>query len=135
MPPTQAYDHQETQEIYELVVERHRRVSSVVVSDPEPQEWLAMMADTLLAPSAVDRLLDSTYELVPERRVVSPLPQARTGQQLSAGPRVRCLTPSLVSERRQLERGQQSDRKQPAMKARPRARGPGLISDHPMTSR
>ena len=78
MPPIQAYDHQETQEIYELEVERHRGASSVVVSNPEPEEWLAMMADTLLAQSAVDRLLDSTYELVPERRVVSPPPQART---------------------------------------------------------
>ena len=35
-----------------------------MVSNREPQEWLAMMADTLLAQSAVDRLLNSAYELV-----------------------------------------------------------------------
>ncbi|MGH2449931.1 MAG: ATP-binding protein, partial [Candidatus Limnocylindria bacterium] len=62
----QAYDHQETADLYELVVERHRRASTVVVSNREPKEWLAMMADPLLAQSAVDRLLNAAYELVLE---------------------------------------------------------------------
>jgi len=62
----QAYDHQETQDLYEIVVERHRRASLVVVSNREPKEWLATMADPLLAQSAVDRLLNSAYELVLE---------------------------------------------------------------------
>jgi len=62
----QAFDHQETQDIYELIVERHRRSSLVVVSNREPVEWLATMADPLLAQSAVDRLLNSAYELVLE---------------------------------------------------------------------
>jgi len=35
-----------------------------VVSNREPQEWLATMADPLLAQSAIDRLLNSAYELV-----------------------------------------------------------------------
>jgi DNA replication protein DnaC len=60
----QAFDHQETQDIYELIVERHRRASLVVVSNREPVEWLATMADPLLAQSAVDRLLNSAFELV-----------------------------------------------------------------------
>jgi len=80
----QAYDHQETQDIYELVVERHRRASSVVVSNREPQEWLAMMADTLLAQSAVDRLLNSAYELVLDgesyRRRQKPVPGSKPSQ-------------------------------------------------------
>ena len=62
----QPYDHQETQDLYEIVVERHRRASMVVVSNREPKEWLATMADPLLAQSAVDRLLNSAYELVLE---------------------------------------------------------------------
>jgi len=53
-----------TQDMYEVVVERHRRASMAVVSNREPQEWLATMADPLLAQSAVDRLLNSAYELV-----------------------------------------------------------------------
>ena len=55
-----------TQDVYEVVVERHRRASTVVVSNREPQEWLPTMADPLLAQSAVDRLLNSAYELVLE---------------------------------------------------------------------
>lgn len=62
----QSYDHLETQDLYEIVVERHRRASTVVVSNREPKEWLAMMADPLLAQSAVDRLLNAAYELVLE---------------------------------------------------------------------
>ncbi len=62
----QGLDHQGTQDVYEIVVERHRRASTVVVSNREPQEWLATMADPLLAQSAVDRLLNSSYELILE---------------------------------------------------------------------
>lgn len=62
----QSYDHQETADLYEIVVERHRRASTIVVSNREPSEWLAMMADPLLAQSAVDRLLNAAYELVLE---------------------------------------------------------------------
>jgi DNA replication protein DnaC len=60
----EAMDQEATQDIYEIVVERHRRSSTIVVSNREPQEWLATMADPLLAQSAVDRLLNSSYELV-----------------------------------------------------------------------
>ncbi len=57
-------DMDATQDVYEVVVERHRRASLVVVSNREPQEWLPTMADPLLAQSAIDRLLNSAYELV-----------------------------------------------------------------------
>ena len=59
-------DMDATQDVYEVVVERHRRASTVVVSNREPQEWLPAMADPLLGQSAVDRLLNSAYELVLE---------------------------------------------------------------------
>ncbi len=80
----QSYDHQQTQDLYEIVVERHRRASTVVVSNREPKEWLAMMADPLLAQSAVDRLLNSAYELVLEgdsyRRHQKPGARAADGR-------------------------------------------------------
>jgi len=38
----------------------------VVTSNREPAEWLAMMADPLLAQSAIDRLQSAAYELVLE---------------------------------------------------------------------
>ena len=59
-------DATETSDIYEVVVERHRRASTVVTSNRDPSEWLAAMADLLLAQSAVDRLQSAAHELVVE---------------------------------------------------------------------
>ncbi len=61
-----ALDATETADIYEIVVERHRRASTIVTSNREPAEWLAAMADPLLAQSAVDRLQSAAYEIVVE---------------------------------------------------------------------
>jgi transposase len=47
-----------------IQVERHRRAATVVTSNREPIEWLALMADPLLAQSAIDRLQPAAYELV-----------------------------------------------------------------------
>ena len=57
-------DAAETGDVYELVVERHRRRSIIAVSNREPPEWLATMADPLLAQGAVDRLVNGAHELV-----------------------------------------------------------------------
>jgi DNA replication protein DnaC len=56
----------ETTDFYELVVERHQKASTVVTSNREPSEWLAVMADPLLAQSAVDRLTSTCHELIIE---------------------------------------------------------------------
>jgi DNA replication protein DnaC len=60
----QPFDGLDTADIYELIVERHRVASTVVTSNREPIEWLAQMADPLLAQSAIDRLQSAAYELV-----------------------------------------------------------------------
>jgi DNA replication protein DnaC len=60
----QPLDPLDTADIYELIVERHRAASTVVTSNREPIEWLAQMADPLLAQSAIDRLQSAAYELV-----------------------------------------------------------------------
>ena len=62
----QALDATETADFYEIVVERHHTAATVVTSNREPNEWLAMMADPLLAQSAVDRLVSTCHELVIE---------------------------------------------------------------------
>ncbi len=56
----------ETNDFYELIVERHRKASTVITSNREPPEILTMMADPLLAQSAMDRLQSAAYELVVE---------------------------------------------------------------------
>jgi len=60
----QALDSIDTADIYELIVERHRTAATVVTSNREPLEWLALMADPLLAQSAIDRLQSAAHELV-----------------------------------------------------------------------
>jgi DNA replication protein DnaC len=60
----QPFDTLDTADIYEIIVERHRVASTVVTSNREPIEWLAQMAEPLLAQSAIDRLQSAAYELV-----------------------------------------------------------------------
>ena len=59
----QPLDAASTTDFYELCVERHQRAATVVTSNRTPDEWLAMMADPLLA---VDRLVSTAHELVIE---------------------------------------------------------------------
>ena len=59
-----ALDATATSDFYETVVERHRRASTIITSNRDPSEWLALMTDPLLAQSAVDRLASAAYELV-----------------------------------------------------------------------
>jgi DNA replication protein DnaC len=79
----QSLDAMETADFYELVVERHRRASTVITSNRDPAEMLAMMADPLLAQSAIDRLQSAAFELVVEgesyRRRQKPIVGAGRG--------------------------------------------------------
>jgi DNA replication protein DnaC len=59
-------DATETNDFYELVVDRHRKASTTVTSNREPSEWLTLMSDALLAQSAVDRLTSGAHTLVIE---------------------------------------------------------------------
>lgn len=61
-----ALDATETNDFYEIVVERHRRKSTIISSNREPAEWLGMTSDTLLAQSAIDRLTQGAHTLVIE---------------------------------------------------------------------
>ena len=56
-------DPTQTSDFYEIVVERHRKASTIVTSNREPAEWLTMTADALLAQSAVDRLTSGAHTL------------------------------------------------------------------------
>jgi DNA replication protein DnaC len=62
----QPLDATETADFYELIVERHHQAATVITSNREPNEWLALMADPLLAQSAVDRLVSTCHELIIE---------------------------------------------------------------------
>jgi DNA replication protein DnaC len=62
----QPLDATETADFYQLCVERHQRTSTVLTSNRTAEEWLSMMADPLLAQSAVDRLTSTAHELIIE---------------------------------------------------------------------
>jgi DNA replication protein DnaC len=62
----QPLDATETADFYQLCVERHRKTATIVTSNRTPEEWLSMMADPLLAQSAVDRLTSTAHELIIE---------------------------------------------------------------------
>ena len=75
----------ETNDFYELIVERHRKASTIVTSNREPAEWLTMMSDALLAQSAVDRLTSGAHTLIIEgpsyRQRDQPAPRATIDDQ------------------------------------------------------
>jgi DNA replication protein DnaC len=62
----QPLDTTQTADFYQLCAERHQRASTVVTSNRTPEEWLSMMADPLLAQSAVDRIASTAHELIIE---------------------------------------------------------------------
>jgi DNA replication protein DnaC len=59
-------DATQTNDFYEIVVERHRKHPTIWVSNREPAEWLGMTTDTLLAQSAIDRLTSGAHSLIIE---------------------------------------------------------------------
>ena len=55
---------EESRDIYQLVVERNARLSTVVTSNRDTAEWIAAFDDALLAQSAVDRFKNNAFDLV-----------------------------------------------------------------------
>ena len=54
----------ESRDVYQLFVERNARASTIVTSNRDTSEWLAVFDDTLLAQSLVDRFKNNAYDLV-----------------------------------------------------------------------
>lgn len=55
---------QQSQDLYELVIERHRRASFVFTSNRGVDEWLGLFEDPILGNSALDRLANGAHQLV-----------------------------------------------------------------------
>jgi DNA replication protein DnaC len=62
----QPMDQTETADFYELTVERHHKTATILTSNRDASEWIGQMNEPLLAQSAVDRLVATSYELVIE---------------------------------------------------------------------
>jgi DNA replication protein DnaC len=53
-------------DIYEIVIERHRRSSTILTSNRSVEEWIPLFDDPILAQSALDRLAHNAYHVVIE---------------------------------------------------------------------
>ena len=57
---------QQSIDLYELVIARHRRSSFVITSNRAVDEWLGLFDDPILGNSALDRLANASYQIVIE---------------------------------------------------------------------
>jgi DNA replication protein DnaC len=55
---------QQSQDLYELIIERHRRSSFIVTANRAVEEWLGLFDDPILGNSALDRLANGAHQLV-----------------------------------------------------------------------
>lgn len=56
----------QSNDLYEMIIERHRRSSFVITSNRSVDEWLGLFDDPILGNSALDRLAHSAYQFVME---------------------------------------------------------------------
>jgi DNA replication protein DnaC len=54
----------ESRDVYQLFVERTARAATIITSNRDTADWLALFDDALLAQSAVDRFKNNAYDLV-----------------------------------------------------------------------
>jgi DNA replication protein DnaC len=59
-------DAQQSSDFYEVILERHRRASTMLTSNRSIDEWIPLFEDPVLAQSAIDRLAHNAYQVVME---------------------------------------------------------------------
>jgi DNA replication protein DnaC len=59
-------DAQQSSDFYEVILERHRRTSTILTSNRSIDEWIPLFEDPVLAQSAIDRLAHNAYQVVME---------------------------------------------------------------------
>ena len=57
---------QQSADLYELIITRHRVSSFVITSNRAVEEWLSIFDDPILGNSALDRLANASYQIVIE---------------------------------------------------------------------
>jgi DNA replication protein DnaC len=83
---------EQSSDFYEIVLERHRRSSTILTSNRAIDEWIPLFDDPVLAQSALDRLAHNAYQVViegdsfrkrqrpGERKTGTPTPRSRSKQ-------------------------------------------------------
>ena len=57
---------EESRDIYQLFIERNALVSTIITSNRDTSDWLAVFDDPLLGQGAVDRFKNNAYDLIVE---------------------------------------------------------------------
>ena len=57
---------QQSADLYELIIGRHRSSSFIITSNRAVEEWLSLFDDPILGNSALDRLANASYQVVIE---------------------------------------------------------------------
>ena len=57
---------QQSADLYELIINRHRASSFIITSNRAVEEWLSIFDDPILGNSALDRLANASYQIVIE---------------------------------------------------------------------
>ena len=57
---------QQSADLYELIIGRHRVSSFIITSNRSVEEWLSLFDDPILGNSALDRLANASYQIVIE---------------------------------------------------------------------
>ena len=59
-------DARQSSDIYEVIIERHKRASTIFTSNRTVEEWIPLFDDPMLAQSALDRLAHNAHQVVME---------------------------------------------------------------------
>lgn len=59
-------DSEQSSDFYEIIVERHRRSSTIITSNRDVEEWIPLFDDPLLAQSAIDRVSNNAHKIIME---------------------------------------------------------------------
>ncbi len=64
---------QQAEDIFELIGERHRHLSTMIASNRAPQDWYPLFPNPVLAEGTLDRLINRSHHLLLEGRSYRPL--------------------------------------------------------------
>ena len=59
-------DARQSSDIYEVIIERHKRGSTIFTSNRTVEEWIPLFDDPMLAQSALDRLAHNAHQVTIE---------------------------------------------------------------------
>lgn len=87
-------DPEQSSDMYEVVIERHRRASTIITSNRDVEEWIPLFDDPVLAQSALDRLAHNAHQVTIEGETYrSKLRPGQTGAKDEKAPAAPTRTP------------------------------------------